>query len=235
MARGFMVAPNPAPGVLGTPTPLEVAGTVTGSMLADQLYCEALLDQRLRSGHYRSLKPGEARRIARLMVEAIGSHGEWGVERLTVVGEAAGVYWAISPDAVVVSSGRVVGLVRARLRRRLRAYESDYALLEIAALVLEGQGLLGEDPVLAVAVAETGEALAQALAHALRPPKPRPGSGDGWVVSTRIHDPQAARGLASDLAGYWLGRRPPRPNPRACRSCPLRGSCPYSRGTPRFN
>ena len=205
---------------------------MTGSMLSDQLYCEALLDARLREGSYRALRPGEARRIARLMVDAIASQGDWGVERLTVVGEAGGVYWAISPEAVVVEGGLVSGLVRARTRSKPRVYESDYAILEVAALVLEGQGLLAGDPVLAVAVAPSGEGLAEALAHTLKPPRPKPGQGGSWLVSTRIYDPARARRIVEDLAGYWLGRRPPRPRPSGarCASCPLRGECPYAAG-----
>jgi hypothetical protein len=45
-------------------------------MVSDQLYCEVLLDHRVRRGSYKGLRPGEARRIARLMVESIGSKGD---------------------------------------------------------------------------------------------------------------------------------------------------------------
>jgi len=217
-----------------TPSPLELVGVVTGSMVLDQLYCEVLLDSRVRRGAYGKLKPGEARRIARVMVEAIGSRGDWGVTRLTIVGAAGGVYWAISPEAVVVERRSVVGLLRARIRGSLRVFESDYAILEVAALVLEGQGLLGDDPVLAVAVASTGEQLARALEHTLQPPRPRPGRGEGWVVATRVYEPGRARRILHNLSEYWLGRRPPRPSgsPAKCSSCPLRDECPYSKYVP---
>jgi hypothetical protein len=203
-------------------------------MISDQLYCEVLLDHRVRRGSYKGLRPGEARRIARIMVESIGSKGDWGAMRLTIVGEAGGVYWAVSPEAVVVEGGSVVGLLRARIRGALRVYDSDYAILEVAALVLEDQGLLGDDPVLAVAVASTGESLARALSHALEPPRPRPGRGEGWIVATRVYDPERARRVVHLLSEYWLGRRPPRPagSPSKCSSCPLRDECPYSKYVP---
>jgi len=206
-------------------------------MVSDQLYCEVLLDTRVRSGSYGRLRPGEARRVARLMVESIGTRRDWGVVRLAIAGEAGGVYWAVSPEAVIVEGGRVVGLLRARIRRSLNVFDQDYAILEVAALLLEGQGLLGGDPVLAVAVASTGESLARALEHTLQPPRPRPGRGDGWTVATRIYDPERARRIVYKLSEYWLGRRPPRPagSPAKCSSCPLRGECPYSkyvRGSP---
>jgi hypothetical protein len=211
-------------------TPLERVGTVTGSMVLDQLYCEFLLDTRLREGAYRRISPGEARRIARLMVEAVASSGGWRASRITAVGEAAGVYWAISPDAALVVDGRVRALLRARLRRALRVYDSDFALLQLAALILDKQGLLHDNATLAVAVAASPEGLARALREALQPPGPRPLARGEWRIVTRIYDRPEAERLAAALAGYWLGSRPPRPRPGArCAWCPLSGRCPYAR------
>ena len=212
--------------------PLEIVGVVTGSMVLDQLYCEKLVDERLRSGSYRRLRPGEARRVAGLMVRAVSSTRDWAVKRLSVVGEAAGVYWAVSPDADTIHKGAVSGLVRARIRGRLRVYESDYQLLQLAALLLDRQGLLAEDAVLAVAVGVDSGSLAAALAEALRPPAPRPASDpEGkWRVTTRVYQRLEAERLAAWLAGYWLGSRPPRarPGPARCARCPFSGSCPFS-------
>lgn len=199
-------------------------------MVLDQLYCELLVDRRLRGGGYRRLSPGEARRLARALARLLEAPPGRRLAGLTVVGEAAGVYWAVSPDLAVTRGDRVAGLVRARIRRSLRVYESDYGLLQLAALVLDNQGLLDDDAVLLVIVGESREALARGIEETLAGPRIRPLIGRGWRASTRVYDRGEAEALAGRLSGYWLGARPPepRPSPSRCSRCPLAGECPYS-------
>jgi hypothetical protein len=130
-------------------------------MIWDQLFCEALLDIKLKRGEYRVVRPGEARRIVNEFVRRVRELRGRGLLRLTVAGELDGLYFVISPDAVIVDSGKVRALLRARIRRGLRAYEADFLLLGVAALLLEAQNLLRDDARLLVLLAEDGDSVSR--------------------------------------------------------------------------
>jgi len=55
----------------------------------------------------------------------------------------------------------VRALLRARIRRGLRAYEADFLLLGVAALLLEAQNLLRDDARLLVLLAEDGDSVSR--------------------------------------------------------------------------
>ncbi len=208
--------------------PIAYTGAVTGWLLEATMYCEyrSLLEAK-RAG---PVRPGQARLLARRMLEAIrGARDGWA--RLTVAGEALGVPVIVSPDAVLVEKGRPRVLLRARRRRTLRSYPGDWAPLMLAALALdEALGGLDADLILALVLAVDNARLADALS-AVKAQGPRPARGDGWLVSTRVYDRGSAEAALREPISLIAGRRRPRPPPPGrCAKCPWRGECPWARG-----
>lgn len=206
--------------------PIAYTGVVTGYLLQSALYCpyRALLEAR-RS---KRIPPGEARRLARRMLEELGRGGGW--RRLTIAGEALGVPVIVSPDWVYVEEGRPRILLRARIRSRLRTSIYDWAPLMLAALVLDEAG--GHEPLLEVVVAADRGALRRGLEWAHANPGV-PGRGEGYLASTRVYDRGEALRLLAPLVGVLAGERlpGPPPGPGRCARCPLRGECPYGGST----
>ena len=204
---------------------------IPASLLSLQLVCEykAYLEA-LEGGR---TSPGLARLVARrVVVERRGSRAA----RVSVVGEVLGVPLAASPDmALLGSDGRVTHLVKASLRDPPRRWRGDMVYLAAAALLLDGEGMLAENAVLASVSASREDLLREALERIASEGFVRPYKSPGLTVYTEVYDRGRALEVLSRLLEVWRGERPPRasPSPMVCARCRFSGSCEYSAATPQ--
>ncbi len=205
-------------------------------MISDQLYCEALLDFRIKNNGYENVEPGEARRIAQEVIRKLRLEGKKRLVRFPIAGKVKGLYFVMSPDAMIVEKGKVKAIVRVRLRKSLRIYESDFSLLYIMGLVLNEQRLLAENAILLVIISNDPDSLKRSLdslanlankevnfAEAIKT------LDENSKAAYRLYDREAALALLEKIIGYWKGERAPiaLPSERKCSSCPFRNLCPY--------
>ena len=192
--------------------PVELAGEVHASALAEQVYCE----YRVHLSLTRPRSPPRPSPAARVVERVLG------VPRATFRATVAGVPLAARPHAVYRAGGSWV-VLRARVSGSLRWRPSDRVYLEAAALAAGiEEGLL----VLALAVDE--RALAEALARARA--DPRPARGKGWTLVVWVYEREDALRELEPLLAYWRGERPPRPRPSPgrCGACEYSSECPFS-------
>ncbi|MCE4612090.1 MAG: hypothetical protein F7B17_08980 [Desulfurococcales archaeon] len=204
---------------------------IPASLLSLQLICEyrAYLEA-LEGGR---TSPGLARLVARrVIVERRGSKAA----RVSVVGEVMGVPLAASPDmALLGSDGRVTHLVKASLRKPPRRLRSDMVYLATAALLLENEGMLAENAVLASVSASREDLLRKTLERIASEGVVKPHKSPGLTVYTEIYDRSRALEALSRLLEVWKGERPPKasPSPGLCSGCRFSEACEYSAASPK--
>ena len=218
--------------------PARLFPYIPASLLDEQEYCEMKL-------HYNILKdenitpkaPGEARKAMEALYRE-RSHrfaGESGFKRISVIGEIEGLPFAASPDAALVKDGKVLALIRGRIRRNLSIYDSDFTLLLIAALLVDSNGRASDDMKLVVAVAVTPADLREVAkkikSEGVKSMLITDGRSAIGKVEVRIYDREAALTRIMPLLEYWKGERPPRamPSPAKCSVCNYATECEYAR------
>jgi CRISPR/Cas system-associated exonuclease Cas4 (RecB family) len=209
-------------------SPIERIGLIAASVVAKQLICEYMALLEAFEGFRRG--PGLGRRVARKLV--IERKGE-SVAKVSVIGEVLGVPVAASPDiAVLDSSGKVVALIKAQVRRSLKIYRSDIIYLYVSAAVLESEGVMSHNVILAVAVAVDEDSLKSAL-ESLISGRIKPMLGEGFKVYTEVYERDRVLQALEPLMALWRGDRPPKPSPSPvkCASCPYLSSCSYAAKT----
>jgi len=203
-------------------------------MISDQLYCEALLDFKIKNNSYEDIKPGEARKIAQEVIRRLRLEGKKRLVRFPIAGELKGLYFVTSPDAMIVEKGKIKTIIRSRLRRNLKIYESDFSLLYIMGLILSKQRLLAENTVLLVIVSDKPDSLKQSL-NSLANKKTNLVEtirtlDENVKPAYRLYSRESALSLLERIIGYWKGERTPIASPSAkkCLLCPFRSFCPYN-------
>ncbi len=200
-------------------------------MILDQLYCELMLNFKLNNNMYNKLKPSEARRIAQEIIEKFKS--ERGLIRFPIAAELESLYFVISPDVLIVKQGKVITIIRARLRETLKVYEADFALLYLAGLILDKQELLADNAKLMVIVSSGPEPLKHVLRYISNKEigihEIAKLIQEDVRIVTRIYQESYALLLFEKIVGFWKGERAPiiSNSIRKCLRCPFRDSCLY--------
>lgn len=218
--------------------PARMFTYIPASLIDEQEYCEMKLHYKILKGGVDAAPkgPGEARKAMEALYRE-RSHrfaGVSGFKRISVAGEIGGLPFAASPDAALVKDGKVLALIRGRIRGNLSIYDSDFTRLLIAALLVDSNGRASDDMKLAVAVAATPSSLrivAMKIKHeGVKPMLIRDGGSTVGRVEVRIYERGEALKRIMPLLGYWRGERPPRamPSPSKCPVCSYAAECEYA-------
>lgn len=206
---------------------------LTGSLLQELALCELRGSLRARSAERASARArftSEARRVARLVLGHCSPR--YCIERRVFEGEVHGYPFVSSPDAVLVErgTGRVAGVVRARIRAEMRARRLDYVRLMLDAYGAVVSGSASPTLYMIVVVASSPQSLLLGLRELTDRFSGLPYLGDGYSVNVRVYREEEAMPLLARAASILSGRAQPRANPGpACSFCPFREECPYVR------
>ncbi len=208
-------------------SPFEMVGVITGSMIVDQLFCEVLLDIKIRGGFHKRIEPSEARKITERFMKEVRTKMGRKFLRTTVAGSLDDLYFIISPDAILVENGVVKLILRTRIRKSLRIYETDFLYLQLTSLIIYNQKLLDVNSYVSVLVAKDPSSLRIALKYAFDNPYKSRIEAD-WKYIVRVFDQDYALGIFRSLSEYWKGQRAPRPSNsfKKCQSCSFKTKCP---------
>ena len=166
------------------------------------------------------------RRIVRKLLLDL-EPGDYEFREITIKRVVEGVEVTISPDIAVFQGEELTALLKARIRRNTRWSPIDFLQLGVAAALYEG---VKRDPLLLVLViAVSRESLMDAMKD-IRSGSLRPARGDGWVITTRIHDEDEAWRIITRAVDLVRGTSQPRPNPSPakCAACEYSRQCPYA-------
>ena len=205
--------------------------TLTGSLLQELALCELRGSLRAKLGKKQSgisSYVSEARRIARLVSGRCSL--KYCIEKRVFEGEVFGYPFISSPDAVLLErgTGRVVGVIRARIRHNLNARELDYIRLLLDAYGAMASGDASAPLYMIVVVALDSEHLFVALKSLPDRFRGLPYLGDSYSVNIRVYREEEALPLLRRAVQVLGGIVQPRANPGpACSFCPFQEECPY--------
>ena len=199
---------------------------VDGPLISNMTYCEYKAIQYLVEP--RSIKESKARLLARRI---LGNHtiGEYRFTYTTVTRVIDNIHYKLSPDIIIYRGDRPTAILKAKIRNPPKPYEWDYTQLHVTALLLQD----AEDINLILAIAINTGNLIKALESLKRDPTPKPRSGKGWIITTRISDPKIAETIVNRINNIIKGKINPKPtqSKNKCKQCEYKQKCPYTKNT----